>query len=251
VEESSRTYWTRMRTFHVVTVWAMLLVAIGLPVVTIGQAPSLVNLATAGPHQSKLPSDLTTDSASGVGGLWRDPYGKSVAADSPVGWWRLNYLDYVASHAGDGGIESPCISCSGDWNTATHPLPCAVEQEWCVARIHANAEAIAGIPNSESLHRSSASPYHPASPLASHFAPALGEGIASASHGASGEGNGLRLHALGGLTIAHSPILHAATFTFEFWLRLRGYYVASPTSGICVYICICMYVYQMNMRIYI
>ena len=204
------------------------MIAQGLPAPTLLQPPSVVN-----PDQDQLEyttvldEQLTAHSASGVGGLWRDPYGTAVAADSPAAWWRLNHL---STTTGTGGLrESPCISCaaSGSGGPVAHGggvrrglAACGVDEAWCVIKVDAPVSVIPGIPNSEALVRRQGSAYVAAPGVAAQYSPQRGERISAASAGASGTGAALRLNGHGGLKMPYSNQLFESTFTFELWLRV-------------------------------
>lgn len=218
------------------------LASLGFAAVSIAEAPSVVDGgAPARAEEHQIDGQLSTHSASGVGGLWRDPYGKTIAADAPVGWWRLNTL---RDHPRVGSLkESPCISCKGSrvGGPASHrggtrdggALECLVEQPHCTASLHRSLVSITGIPNSEALERRAGSAYVPKPSLGPSFSPAEGEGIAAVSGGASGGGGGVRLPGLGGLEIPFSDdVLGFLSFTFEMWMRIRSYYVAVYVASV-------------------
>jgi hypothetical protein len=158
-------------------------------------------------------------------------YGKAVAADAPVGWWRLDYATSTPSdfHSRPSARmqETSCISCSGPSRSVT--TKCSVDQSWCAARMDPSVSfPIAGIPNTEALARRAGSAYVPSPTIAEEFSPAGGEGVSAASGGGSVAGSGMRFNGYGGLSIAYSAaLLNHTSFTLQFWLRLGAHYVSA------------------------
>jgi hypothetical protein len=207
------------------------LAVMGLPAVTITIPPSIIDGGAVNPDTTILEAELATSSASGVGGVWRDTYGDAVTADGPIGWWRFNYLD--ADPHGGRMRQSPCISCAGEspGGPAAHrggtrdggPSRCRLEESFCAANVDQSVlqSPEFGIPNSESLWRSTGNARVAPEEIITETSPASGEGISAATGGKSGQGSGFRLSGQGGISIPYtSRLLHHTSFTFEMWLRL-------------------------------
>ena len=152
---------------------------------------------------------------SGVGGVFRDPYGRVIADDAPVGWWRLDEL----LPKGVSSRSLPCVSCSTPTadrsrTAATVAQRCHVYEPSCVASVADTRVAlIQGVPNSEALQHGTDS----------SFGPYMGEGMSAAFAGSSGPATGIRLMGQGGIAIPYADrLLHHSSFTFELWLRLAG-----------------------------
>jgi hypothetical protein len=224
---------------------------LGFAAVTITEGPTIVDAsAPASAFQSLLDARFTAHSASGVGGLWRDPYGEAVAADFPVGWWRV---DSVRPVQGSSLKYSPCISCrrstapagtsqrnEAQWmahrgvadrlddgttasrrdsarererereSSSNRHRVCTFAQSSCAASVHATIQSIAGIPNSDA---------HAEDTQNSTVLPSSGEGMHKV--GSAGPGAALRLTGVGGLSVPFDEmVLGYSSFTFELWLRL-------------------------------